>query len=270
MPGIQAVAPVSLTQPALVGLASRPVNNQARYYFSRGCNHMAYRSHAYRVALLQEMIETINSAQTSWKAAPQARFDRLSMQHVKDLCGALPRDKQQLRSVQFPSHAVSLRKFPCCISRCSILNHFPFSSQIHGPRSCPHASRQIRRSGGVGRHVPEPEGSARSRFMRQVSAHTHTQTQTDRGTCCSAFVSYRHSMPLHRVCCFHENTWLIRVLSFLTRWRSCWAIAATEAITDRTCIASKGEVNVHLSVQDMVSCCGWSCGMGCNGVLFAL
>jgi len=44
---------------------------------------------------------------------------------------------------------------------------------------------------------------------------------------------------------------------------SCWAFAATEAFSDRFCIASKGAVNVVLSPQDMVSCDNWN--MGCNG-----
>lgn len=44
---------------------------------------------------------------------------------------------------------------------------------------------------------------------------------------------------------------------------SCWAFAATEAFSDRFCIASGGAVNVVLSPQDMVSCDPWD--MGCNG-----
>jgi cathepsin B len=44
---------------------------------------------------------------------------------------------------------------------------------------------------------------------------------------------------------------------------SCWAFGATEALSDRICIASKGAVNVVLSPQDMVSCDAWD--MGCNG-----
>jgi len=35
---------------------------------------------------------------------------------------------------------------------------------------------------------------------------------------------------------------------------SCWAFAATEAMADRFCIASKGSINKQLSPQDMVSC----------------
>ncbi|CDW79985.1 UNKNOWN [Stylonychia lemnae] len=35
---------------------------------------------------------------------------------------------------------------------------------------------------------------------------------------------------------------------------SCWAFAASEALSDRFCIASKGQTNVVLSPQDMVSC----------------
>lgn len=45
---------------------------------------------------------------------------------------------------------------------------------------------------------------------------------------------------------------------------SCWAFGAVEAMSDRICIHSKGEQHVHLSADDLVSCCTL-CGMGCNG-----
>lgn len=44
---------------------------------------------------------------------------------------------------------------------------------------------------------------------------------------------------------------------------SCWAFAASETLSDRFCIASKGEVNLVLSPQDMVSCDHWN--RACNG-----
>jgi len=45
---------------------------------------------------------------------------------------------------------------------------------------------------------------------------------------------------------------------------SCWAFAATEAMTDRYCIASKGNSRFHFSAENLVSCCD-ECGDGCNG-----
>ncbi|KAK3924559.1 Cathepsin B [Frankliniella fusca] len=45
---------------------------------------------------------------------------------------------------------------------------------------------------------------------------------------------------------------------------SCWAFAAVEAMSDRTCVASKGQLNIHYSAEDLVSCCH-ICGFGCNG-----
>jgi cathepsin B len=45
---------------------------------------------------------------------------------------------------------------------------------------------------------------------------------------------------------------------------SCWAFGAVEAMTDRICIASSGSQNVHISAEDLVSCC-LLCGQGCNG-----
>ncbi len=44
---------------------------------------------------------------------------------------------------------------------------------------------------------------------------------------------------------------------------SCWAHAASEVLSDRFCIASKGALNVILSPQDMVSCDYLD--HGCNG-----
>jgi cathepsin B len=45
---------------------------------------------------------------------------------------------------------------------------------------------------------------------------------------------------------------------------SCWAFGAVEAMSDRICIASKGQLKVDISSEDLLSCCS-SCGFGCNG-----
>ncbi|XP_059468503.1 cathepsin B [Neocloeon triangulifer] len=45
---------------------------------------------------------------------------------------------------------------------------------------------------------------------------------------------------------------------------SCWAFGAVEAISDRVCIHSNGTLNVHISSEDLLSCCHL-CGFGCNG-----
>lgn len=45
---------------------------------------------------------------------------------------------------------------------------------------------------------------------------------------------------------------------------SCWAFGASEAMSDRICIASNGAKNAHISAEDLVSCCV-SCGFGCDG-----
>ncbi|XP_056419824.1 cathepsin B isoform X1 [Hyla sarda] len=46
---------------------------------------------------------------------------------------------------------------------------------------------------------------------------------------------------------------------------SCWAFGAVEAISDRVCVHSNGKLNVEVSAEDLLSCCGGECGMGCNG-----
>lgn len=46
---------------------------------------------------------------------------------------------------------------------------------------------------------------------------------------------------------------------------SCWAFGAVEAISDRTCIHTNGRVNVEVSAEDLLTCCGIQCGDGCNG-----
>jgi len=45
---------------------------------------------------------------------------------------------------------------------------------------------------------------------------------------------------------------------------SCWAFGAVTAMSDRICIHSKGETNVEVSSENLLSCC-YSCGFGCNG-----
>jgi cathepsin B len=45
---------------------------------------------------------------------------------------------------------------------------------------------------------------------------------------------------------------------------SCWAFGATEAMSDRTCIASGGKFQSDISAEDLLACCT-GCGMGCNG-----
>merc|ERR1719498_1774654 len=45
---------------------------------------------------------------------------------------------------------------------------------------------------------------------------------------------------------------------------SCWAFGSVEAMTDRICIASKGEQTTHLSAEDVTSCDTLG-DMGCNG-----
>ncbi|XP_037001330.1 cathepsin B isoform X1 [Artibeus jamaicensis] len=46
---------------------------------------------------------------------------------------------------------------------------------------------------------------------------------------------------------------------------SCWAFGAVEAISDRICILSNGLQNVEVSAEDLLTCCGFQCGEGCNG-----
>jgi len=45
---------------------------------------------------------------------------------------------------------------------------------------------------------------------------------------------------------------------------SCWAFGSVEAMSDRICIASKGQDKTHLSAQDVASC-DIAGDMGCNG-----
>lgn len=46
---------------------------------------------------------------------------------------------------------------------------------------------------------------------------------------------------------------------------SCWAFGAVESMTDRICIASKGAKKPHLSAEDLMTCCSFTCGNGCDG-----
>ncbi|GAA0175291.1 cysteine protease [Lithospermum erythrorhizon] len=44
---------------------------------------------------------------------------------------------------------------------------------------------------------------------------------------------------------------------------SCWAFAAVESLSDRFCI--NFGMNITLSVNDLLACCGFMCGDGCDG-----
>jgi len=46
---------------------------------------------------------------------------------------------------------------------------------------------------------------------------------------------------------------------------SCWAFGAVETISDRICIASGQKLQVRISAEDLLTCCGVTCGQGCNG-----
>lgn len=46
---------------------------------------------------------------------------------------------------------------------------------------------------------------------------------------------------------------------------SCWAFGAVEAISDRICIASGQKLQTRISAEDLLTCCGMTCGQGCNG-----
>jgi cathepsin B len=46
---------------------------------------------------------------------------------------------------------------------------------------------------------------------------------------------------------------------------SCWAFGAAEVMSDRNCIFSNGVDQTRISAEDILTCCGISCGNGCNG-----
>ncbi|KAK7259071.1 hypothetical protein RIF29_24667 [Crotalaria pallida] len=55
-----------------------------------------------------------------------------------------------------------------------------------------------------------------------------------------------------------------RILGYpLGHCGSCWAFGAVESLQDRFCIHY--DVNITLSVNDLLACCGFLCGAGCNG-----
>jgi len=46
---------------------------------------------------------------------------------------------------------------------------------------------------------------------------------------------------------------------------SCWAVSAAIVATDRTCVATNGQFTKPLSAEDVLACCGFTCGQGCQG-----
>ncbi|KAK2418933.1 Cysteine proteinases superfamily protein [Trifolium repens] len=62
-----------------------------------------------------------------------------------------------------------------------------------------------------------------------------------------------------------SHSYLILVLLLMIQGHcgSCWAFGAVESLSDRFCVHFG--VNVSLSVNDILSCCGLLCGAGCSG-----
>nr|XP_023025360.1 cathepsin B-like [Leptinotarsa decemlineata] len=58
---------------------------------------------------------------------------------------------------------------------------------------------------------------------------------------------------------------IINVIRDQSSCGSCWAVAATSAMSDRICIHSNGEKQIFVSEEDLISCCGILCGLGCQG-----
>lgn len=62
----------------------------------------------------------------------------------------------------------------------------------------------------------------------------------------------------------HQNCSSIGEVQDQSGCGSCWAIAATAAMSDRICIFSNHTNQTHLSALNLLSCCD-SCGNGCDG-----
>uniref|UniRef100_A0A0N4WVU7 Pept_C1 domain-containing protein n=1 Tax=Haemonchus placei TaxID=6290 RepID=A0A0N4WVU7_HAEPC len=59
----------------------------------------------------------------------------------------------------------------------------------------------------------------------------------------------------------------IRYIRDQSNCGSCWAVSAAETMSDRLCIHSNGTRKTMISDTDMLSCCGFACGFGCEGGL---
>ncbi|KAI4384896.1 hypothetical protein MLD38_002982 [Melastoma candidum] len=65
------------------------------------------------------------------------------------------------------------------------------------------------------------------------------------------------------ILCFSFIWWRITSHPDQGHCGSCWAFGAVESLSDRFCVHFG--VNISLSVNDLLSCCGFLCGSGCNG-----
>lgn len=91
-------------------------------------------------------------------------------------------------------------------------------------------------------------------FIKDSLFHSHVR---------SLFGS-RVSVHLNQIC-LDINDFFSRLLCFIyCCYHHFKAFGATEAMTDRICIASNGEKKPHLSAEDLATCCS-SCGSGCEG-----
>jgi len=127
-----------------------------------------------------ELVDYVNSVQSSWTAGKQERFEGRTLEHIAKLCGVLDN----------------------------------------------------------GETLPE-----REEFLETVDIPKNFDVREQWGDICPGLTEIRDQGSCG----------------------SCWAFGAVESMTDRICIASKGADQTRISAEDLLSCCSWMCGMGCNG-----
>ncbi|XP_068662704.1 cathepsin B-like protease 3 [Aristolochia californica] len=129
------------------------------------------------------------------------------------------------------------------------------------PRFSNYSVTQFKRLLGV---KPAPQNSLDAIPVKKHDAHLNLPNQFDARTAWPKCSTIGQILVLftHELLNFND---FFGVFNWMGQGHcgSCWAFGAVESLSDRFCVHLN--VSISLSVNDVLACCGFMCGDGCDG-----